>query len=118
MVATFMPPQFFGRMQTVQSASQDASFTGRVTAWKVAFDYAVDHFPFGAGFYGPQLPGIFNRYFPGEVAHAAHSIYFQVLGEHGFIGLFLYLLLLASAFIRCSRLIKASQRAGLTWTEI
>src|SRR5262249_3599525 len=28
-----------------------------------------------------------------EDVHAAHSIYFQVLGEHGFIGLFLFLLL-------------------------
>ena len=29
----------------------------------------------------------------GFAVHAAHSIYFQVMGEHGFIGLGLYLLL-------------------------
>ena len=35
---------------------------------------------------------IFAIYAPNPQAiHAAHSIYFQVLGEHGFIGLFLFI---------------------------
>ncbi|HEY1615638.1 MAG TPA: putative O-glycosylation ligase, exosortase A system-associated [Rhizomicrobium sp.] len=100
----FMPEMYDLRIQTIGSASQDASFQGRLVAWKVAWDYAVDHFPFGAGFYGPQLPTLFHAYFPDETAHAAHSIYFQVLGEQGFIGLALYLILLALAFLRCSSL--------------
>jgi O-antigen ligase len=68
-------------------------------AWQVAIMYATDHFPFGAGFYGPQLGAIFHAYFPGEMIHAAHSIYFQVLGEHGFIGLALYVFLILAAFL-------------------
>ena len=37
---------------------------------------------------------MFDRYAPvPEDVHAAHSIYFQVLGEHGFVGLSLFLLL-------------------------
>ena len=66
----------------------------------------------------PQLSGIFNFYFPTEKTHAAHSIYFQVLGEHGFIGLFLYLIILAAGFwtcwgvIRRTRTISESRWAG------
>ena len=37
---------------------------------------------------------MFSRYAPvPDDVHAAHSIYFQVLGEHGWAGLGLYLLL-------------------------
>src|SRR5215469_10804963 len=98
-VLMFMPNGFFDRMDTISTASQDASFSGRLTAWRVATLYATDHFPFGAGFYGPQLGQIYHHYFPHEGVHAAHSIYFQVLGEHGFIGLALYILLIISAFV-------------------
>jgi putative inorganic carbon (hco3(-)) transporter len=86
-----MPDSFWDRLHTLNDISADSSFEGRVMAWQVAFHYAVDHFPFGAGFYGAQTPSIFHSYFPGEDIHAAHSIYFQILGDHGFIGLALYL---------------------------
>lgn len=99
-----MPAEYLDRIASIGAADQDASFTGRLTAWRVAYMYARDHFPFGAGFYGPQLKGIFNYYFPDQPYHAAHSIYFQVLGEHGFIGLFIYLVLLAAAFYQCSKI--------------
>jgi len=42
------------------------------------------------------------------MAHAAHSIYFQVLGDLGFVGLALYLLLLAAAWRNASLAIKHS----------
>jgi len=102
-----MPQSFHDRVDTIGSANSDASVQGRWMAWQVATRYAWDHFPFGAGFYAPQLRSIFNYYFPGESIHAAHSIYFQVLGEHGFIGLTLYLGLLivaALCFRRLARL--------------
>jgi putative inorganic carbon (HCO3(-)) transporter len=107
-----MPQAFFDRVGTIQNASTDGSFQGRVTAWHVAFRYAVDHFPFGAGFYGPQLKGIFNFYYPGEDNHAAHSIYFQVLGEHGFIGLAIYLLIAVVSLSVCARV--AKRREGVS----
>jgi putative inorganic carbon (HCO3(-)) transporter len=105
---SLMPPEFFDRINTIKSADSDSSFLGRWMAWRVAAFYAVDHFPFGAGFYAPQLGEIFHHYFPGEFLHAAHSIYFQVLGEHGFVGLILYVLVLVTAirsFRKLSRLL-------------
>lgn len=90
---SFMPPEFFDRMNSIQSAGQDTSFLERITSWEVAFFYARDHFPFGAGFYGPQNGEIYHHYFPGVKAFAAHSIYFEILGDQGFPGLALFLLI-------------------------
>ena len=65
---------------------------------------------------GPQLGTLYQHYFPDRMPLAAHSIYFQVLGEHGFIGLFLYLIILAAAFLRCSRIISVTvRRSGATF---
>jgi probable O-glycosylation ligase (exosortase A-associated) len=109
----FMPESFYdrlGTMSSVNAVSEDGSFHGRWVAWQVAIRYATDHFPFGAGFYGPQLRGIFNHYFPQENAHAAHSIYFQVLGEHGYIGFFIYMAAIFVSLRYCSRI--ARNRGG------
>ena len=113
---SLMPPEFFDRANSIQAADSDSSFLGRWMAWQVAFLYATDHLPFGAGFYAPQLAGIFNHYFPGAFLHAAHSIYFQVLGEHGFIGLILYLIIMTSAFLSYRRLSKLKlQNTEAAW---
>jgi putative inorganic carbon (hco3(-)) transporter len=118
-VVQFMPDKYFDRMSTmnsVDSVQTDQSFHGRIVAWQVAYRYATDHFPFGAGFYGPQLGPLFHSYFPGEKNHAAHSIYFQVLGEHGYIGLAIYLMLLAGAFVSCSRIMgRTRERPERRW---
>jgi putative inorganic carbon (HCO3(-)) transporter len=108
-VFAFMPDSFWDRIDTIQTAQDDASFHGRVVAWQVATNYANDHFPFGAGFYGPQLAGIFHSYFPKEEAHAAHSIYFQVLGEHGYPGLLIYLAIIIGALLSASRIARAAR---------
>jgi putative inorganic carbon (HCO3(-)) transporter len=105
----FMPDSFFSRLHSIDEYGTDSSFQGRVTAWHVAYDYARDHFPFGAGFYGPQLAQVFHTYFPNEAMRAAHSIYFQVLGEQGFLGLALYLLILAGGFIKAHQIARASR---------
>jgi probable O-glycosylation ligase (exosortase A-associated) len=113
----FTPQEIVDRASTIQSADSDASFHGRWVAWQVAIKYATDHFPFGAGFYGPQLNGIFNYYFPAEGSHAAHSIYFQVLGEHGFIGLALYLALIVVSFGLCWKVARTPQQETTLWVQ-
>ena len=72
---------------------------GRINVWKFALKLASDHPLFGGGYetfdrslYSLYLPSIAND--PNQyIAADSHSIYFEVLGEHGFIGLFLFLLL-------------------------
>jgi probable O-glycosylation ligase (exosortase A-associated) len=58
----------------------------------MAFNLAKDRPLVGGGFAITDSQ-TFQRYAPNPTAiHAAHSIYFQALGEHGFVGLGLYLL--------------------------
>jgi len=87
----FMPGEWAQRMNTIANYEQDSSAMGRINAWWMAWNLAVDR-PLGGG-YDIYWPEIFARYAPAPNVHAAHSIYFQVLGEHGFVGLGLFLLL-------------------------
>lgn len=117
-IVGFMPQAFWDRVDTIQVAQNDPSFHGRWVAWQVAYRYANDHFPLGAGFYGPQLAGIFHTYFPDESPHAAHSIYFQVLGEHGYIGLLIYMLMIAGAFWTSSQIVSRTRgKDELAWAR-
>lgn len=100
----FMPAKFFDRMSTVNNVKEDSSFQGRVDAWIVAMGVAEDHI-LGAGFDGPRQPAIWNQYRPEATARASHSIYFMVLGEHGFIGLALYLSICFLAWRNLARVI-------------
>ncbi|MGI9025279.1 MAG: putative O-glycosylation ligase, exosortase A system-associated [Burkholderiaceae bacterium] len=86
----FMPDDWMARMQTIQTYDEDSSAMGRINAWWMAFHMASDRL-FGGGFDIYDFD-TFARYAPNPLdVHAAHSIYFQVLGEHGFIGLFLFM---------------------------
>ncbi|HKY02158.1 MAG TPA: putative O-glycosylation ligase, exosortase A system-associated [Burkholderiales bacterium] len=88
----FLPEEWWLRMQTMQNYEQDQSAMGRINAWHAMFNIAKDRF-FGGGFDIYRYE-VFQIYAPvPEDVHAAHSIYLQVLGEHGFIGLFLYLMI-------------------------
>lgn len=89
----FMPDKWGERMDTINTYEEDGSVQGRFNAWWMAYNLAKDRPLVGGGFeiYEPQ---IFARYAPDPTdIHAAHSIYFQTLGEHGFVGLVLFLLL-------------------------
>lgn len=95
-----MPDEWFSRMETIETYQEDASAMGRINAWIVAWEVAKTHV-FGSGMsYQHQL--FFSLYgFYNDHVIAAHSIYFQVLGNHGFIGLFLFLVLWVSTY-RCA----------------
>ena len=69
----------------------------RISAWLVAWEVAKTHFV-GAGM-SYQYPEFFFAYsFYDTKVRAAHSIYFQILGNHGFVGLGLFLLLWFSTY--------------------
>lgn len=85
----FMPDTWSDRMSTIGTYQEDASAMGRINAWWSAWNSAF-HYPFGVGFNSAR-PELFALYAPEPIARAAHSIYFQVLGNHGFVGLFIFL---------------------------
>ena len=96
----FMPAKWTERMATIGEATQDASFMGRVDAWVINTKLALANPVTGAG-----LRNSYEKDIAKEVdrdradsAKAAHSIYFEILGGSGFVGLALYVLLIAAAF--------------------
>jgi probable O-glycosylation ligase (exosortase A-associated) len=111
----FMPASWEARMRTIGTYEEDGSAMGRINAWWMAFRLASDQF-FGGGF-EIYRADIFARYAPQpNDVHAAHSIYFQVLGEHGFVGLALFLLIWFFAFRTAGRLRKESlKRPETQW---
>ena len=103
-VLTFMPDKWWGRMETIGGYQQDTSAMGRINAWWMAWHLAQDRF-FGGGFM-ISTGEVFRVYAPvPDDVHAAHSIYFQVMGEHGFVGLFLFLAIGILTWLAAQRLI-------------
>jgi probable O-glycosylation ligase (exosortase A-associated) len=112
-----MPEQWFDRMQTIDNYQADASSMGRINAWGFAMNVAGTH-PLGGG-YAVFTARMFMQFAPDPTNfHAAHSIYFQVLGEHGVVGLVLFLLLLFFAWRTGSRVIaRCKDRPDLKWAR-
>jgi probable O-glycosylation ligase (exosortase A-associated) len=115
-------------MNSIESADADESFMGRVVAWKLSFILATQNPVFGGGFksleYFPVWTALSQDFFAyswfytgdalpnTEVARAAHSVYFQVMGEHGFGGLIVFLIVLGGAFLKAGRLARKVKKLG------
>lgn len=123
--------EWASRIDTIEAANQDDSFMGRVVAWKLSFILAVENPLFGGGFKALENFSIWTRLskefysyswfytgdaIPVEFARAAHSVYFQVLGDHGFGGLFIYLSILMLAFFKAGKVARVVRRKfGKHW---
>ena len=107
----FAPDVWFERMSTINSASEDNSFLGRVAAWRISSAIALANPFFGGGFHAVENQWIWDFYRDApnllpfvplsEIpirAKASHSIYFQVLGDMGFVGMALFITILVNAF--------------------
>jgi probable O-glycosylation ligase (exosortase A-associated) len=97
-ILQFMPESWYARMNTVKTYEKDGSAMGRINAWKTAVSVA-NHRVFGGGYKCLHFGDTFDLYSPnpGDV-HDAHSVYFEVLGEHGYVGLFLFLAIAFTAW--------------------
>lgn len=111
----FMPDTWFERMQTIETYDKDRSAMGRISAWWVAWNLARDY-PFGVGFNAVR-PELFGKYSPyPDLIQAAHSIYFQILGHHGYVGLILFVVLLLLCWSNASWLrSRAPRRPETQW---
>lgn len=110
------PTSWLDRMDTIKSANTDGSFMSRIASWKMNTIVALDR-PFLGGGYSAMEDGrVFRAYLPqfgmldfipsdlpGGVL-AAHSIYFQTLGDVGFIGFAVFLAMLAAGFYNITRI--------------
>ena len=119
-IAALMPDSWYSRMATIQTYEADGSAMGRIYAWRLATAIAAHNF-FGGGFSSFTYEN-YERYLgeflvseTGNVADA-HSIYFQVLGHHGFVGLAIFLALLIITWRTLRRVIATTRDdATLVW---
>ncbi len=99
LLVMFMPEHWTERMWSIKDYDSDGSAQGRINAWWFAYNLALDH-PLTGGGFGTFTKSLFMVYAPNpQDHHDAHSIYFEVLGEHGFVGLGLFLSLGALALL-------------------
>ena len=96
LVFAVAPQQWVERMQTIETYHQDESAMGRLMAWRVGYEIANDSPLVGGGFEVFNQRATYLKYAP-QFDHFldAHSIYFNLLGEHGYVGLGLFLLLIS-----------------------
>jgi probable O-glycosylation ligase (exosortase A-associated) len=110
----FLPASFTQRMSTIENHSQDESASTRMAVWKWTLDYVKEH-PGGGGF-DNYLQNSFTYVMQERVSDAAgsrmekrivtdhgrayHSAYFEMLGEQGYFGFFLWALLHLTCFVR------------------
>lgn len=107
----FMPAQWLARMNTLQDASQTDSGETRIQSWKFAANVAIHRPLTGGGFDDYQSGALWQAYAPADsIQRAIHSIYFRVLGEHGFVGLFLFIGLLAASWLNCRRVRRSARK--------
>ena len=110
----FMPESWSNRMDTLRTYEQDGSAMSRIWSWHTHWNAAVDRPLIGVGFNAAN-DKVFAMYAPLDGAYAvfrgrvwvAHSIYFQMLGEHGFVGLGLFLLLGVLSWVKAGQLARA-----------
>lgn len=125
------PEDWKARQSTVSTAAnQDSSFIGRLWAWKISTMIALDNPLTGGGFRSITDRSIWDYYAPrtpefgpidtapiptGLRPKAAHNIYFQVLGDHGFVGLFFFGMILLTALLNTIKNSKLGKEYGVYW---
>lgn len=104
----FLPQSYTERMSTIRNHQSDQSASTRVAVWKWTIEYAKTH-PFGGGFEAYRQNVLSYDKIEAENAgdnntaietqrieergRAYHSSYFEMLGEQGYPGLAMWLLL-------------------------
>lgn len=121
------PESYMTRVSTISDATSDDSFAIRLLAWKINYLMALDHPFIGSGLYASLLWENWRGHlgeavtwlFPSPLVlrtFVAHSIYFQVLGDTGFLGLIAFVSMLVIGFaktIKTQRIVQGNP--NLAW---
>jgi len=116
-ISSIMPQEWYDRMNTTKTYEQDESAQGRINAWHTAFNVAKDRITGG----GAEMfrPAVFRQYAPNpENVHDVHSVYFEVMGEHGFIGFGIFMTIMAFTWLKGGSIISRTKRKPeLKWAN-
>ncbi len=102
--ASVLSSDWYNRMGTITEYHDDPAAQNRLEAWTVATKLALDSPVVGGGFRTLQ-PEVYQRYgySVGDAERVAHSIFFQVLSDHGFVGLIIFAALIAATLLSLGR---------------
>ena len=127
-IIPLLPASFTSRMDTIKDYKADTSAGTRLAVWRWTWDYVEDH-PFGGGFdayRGNKIKVVTMGGGGGDSdtstsveydqARAYHSAYFEMLGEQGWPGLILWLIIHFGGLIRMEILrARYRTRDGSEW---
>ena len=114
----FLPEKWFDRMDTMTEEKEDLSMQGRYNAWWFATHVALAR-PITGGGFRVFTDRQYAKYYPIDYTRDAHSIYFEVLGEQGFVGLFFYLMLNFLGFMTGFKIKKLiGKREDMAWARV
>ena len=106
---SFLPPEQIERFTTI---GEDKTSIQRMHYWENGWEMMKDYPSFGVGYFA-FIP-YFERFYPDYVlydhAQLAHNIFIQVGADLGFIGLFVYLVLIILGFTVPRTAIKLLER--------
>jgi probable O-glycosylation ligase (exosortase A-associated) len=94
-IMPMIPSKWYDRMQTIENYEQDGSARGRLQMWTFAINVAKDR-PITGGGFGVFKGGdrIYEKYYPEATKRRnVHSVYFEVLGTQGFVGMMIFIAL-------------------------
>ncbi len=113
----FVPEHWISRMDTISEYEADASALGRLEVWTFAVKLALDNPITGGGFHVSSIQDLYFSYMPdADKGRAFHSIWFEMLGAHGFVGLSIFITMLYLLWSTCRRIRKQTQHIPhLAW---
>lgn len=116
-VGVTAPDRLMARWETIKTYEQDKSAMQRIQAWGVNWNMAKERPLRGMGFNFEVLGydwWVNYANFEGNWSHvlSPHSIYFSLLGQHGFGGLAVFLALVGFCFLTLRRIRRTARQRG------
>ena len=114
----FMPERWEARMRTSINYEEDGSAMGRIYTWQTLTKIANDRPLVGGGFAAYESPTYLLYHTAPDVPRSAHNVYFQVLGEHGYVALGLFLLIWFFTWRDAAWIVRSTRgREDLKWAH-
>lgn len=101
---SLIPEKWFDRMDTIENYEEDESANARLEIWAFAIRVANARPIVGGGFEVFVDPVAHEKWGENIQIRNVHSIYFQMLGSHGYPGLIIFLLLGYLGIRTCARI--------------